>query len=223
MDLVLMSDIKQDVDYDGFRGAGGPNTPPPQKPNTNPTKPRLIMFIVGYCTLPIPIIIFSTIWALPILLFHIISALCGGVVIAVYDWIIEAYAYKKGLWFCYGGYQKVGNIDFKHVPIEMVIGFVSIGFNLAFVSNIPYLFRGWGWDFLGWWSAYFPFLDIIWIIIVLVFLSLFGSFGDFQSKKQGIWMNGPTWTYWKCAFYAWLPLLTSGILLDRLVFFLITL
>lgn len=218
-----MSSRKKDIPYDSFEGAGGPNNPPPQKPDTNPTKQRLIMLIVGYCSLPIPLIAFSTIWSLPILLLHFISGLCGGVIIAIYDWIIEAYAHQKGLWFCYGGYQKIKELDFKHVPIDMVIGFISLGINLAFASHIPFLFRGWRWDVLGWWAAYFPALDIVWIIILLVFLSLFGAFADFQSKKQGIWMNGPTWTYWKCAFYAWLPLLTSGIIVDHLIYFLLTL
>ena len=49
-----------------------------------------------------------------------------------------------------------------------------------------------------------------------------GAYADFQSKKQGIWMNDPTWTYWKCALYAWFPLLTSGILVDRSFFLLLT-
>lgn len=146
---------------------------------------------------------------------HIISALCAGFYIAIYDWIIEAYAHEKGLWFCYGGYQKVKGIDFKHVPIDMVIGFVGVGFIVAFVTYVPELLRSWGWDF---WPINNPELDVWLVPGFLVLFSLAAAFVDFRSKRSGVWMNGPTWYYWKCAFYAWLPMMATGIVVDRLVF-----
>lgn len=210
-----MANSDQSIDYKGFKGAGGPNTPPPQKPNTNPTKVRLLLCIVAPIEVTIPIILFSSCFTVTGLLWaHIVSAICAGITLALYDWIGEAYAYVKGLWFCYGGYQKIGKLDFKHVPLEMVLGFLAMGFGLAFVSYFPELFRYWGWNF---WPISDPTLDIWLLPGLLVLLALFGAFGDFHTKRSGVWMNGPSWFYWKCAFYAWLPLLTSGILVDRLV------
>jgi hypothetical protein len=138
------------------------------------------------------------------------------VTIALFDWIIEAYAHEKGLWFCYGGYQKIGKLDFKHVPVDMVIGFICTGFSLAIVTYFPQLLRSWGWDF---WPISDPAWDSVGIVLILVGMSLFGAFADFRSKRTGVWMNGPGWNYWKCAFYAWLPLLSSGILVDRVILF----
>ncbi|MHA1130570.1 MAG: hypothetical protein ACTSQI_20985 [Candidatus Helarchaeota archaeon] len=210
-----MAESDQSVDYEGFKGAGGPNAPPPQKPGTNPTRKRLILLVLSPIVVIIVLIVFSSLFAAQGILFaHIIGALWAGFTIAIYDWIIESYAYVKGLWFCYGGYQKIGIIDFKHVPIDMVLGFIGTGFSLTIISYFPQLFRFWGWTFplLSNFS-----LDFIGVIVLLVVMSLFGAFADFRSKRSGIWMNGPTWSYWKCAFYAWLPLLSSGIIIDRLI------
>lgn len=210
-----MSNHNQSVDYEGFKGAGSPRAPPPQKPDTNPTRERLIMLGLSPILVAGFLIIFSFMFnSQGTLIPHIIGALCGGITIAIYDWTIEAYAYEKGLWFCYGGYQKVGKLDFKHVPVDMVIGFVAIGFTLSIASYSPQLFRSWGWNF---WPISDPSLDLLALPIIIIPMSLFGAFFDFRSKRSGVWMNGPTWSYWKCAFYAWLPLLTSGIIVDRLI------
>ncbi len=210
-----MSESAHTIDYEGFKGAGSPKTPPPQKAGTNPTRERTILLILAPVLIIVVLFLFGSLFkAEGTFSAHIVGALWAGLTIALYDWIIEAYAYVKGLWFCYGGYQKIGKVDFKHVPIDMVIGFILIGFSLTIVSYFPQLFRFWGWNF-GPLSN--PALDLIGIIILLVAISLFGAFADFRSKRTGVWMNGPTWSYWKCAFYAWLPLLSSGIVVDRLI------
>jgi hypothetical protein len=210
-----MSELDQSIDYKGFKGAGAPNAPPPQKPNTNPTRARLLLLILPLILVVVAYIFFNFPFsAAGTLMPHIIGALCTGITIAIYDWIIEAYAYKKGLWFCYGGYQKIGKLDFKHVPFEMLISFIGEGFAVAFLSYYPELLRYWGWNF---WPISNAYLDILLVPGLLVIIALIGAFGDFQSKKLGVWMNGPTWSYWKCAFYAWFPLLSLGILVDRLV------
>ncbi len=212
--IYTMPEIDDSI-YEGFRGAGAPNAPPPQKPDTNPTRARLMMFFLTPILAVIAFIVFNGPFTLAeTLIPHIFGALCAGLTIAIYDWIIEAYAYKKGLWFCYGGIQKIGKIDFKHVPIEMIISFVGTGFGVAFLSYYPELLRYWGWNF---WPLTNPALDIWLVPGLIVLLALFGAFGDFQTKRMGVWMNGPTWSYWKCALCAWFPLLSSGIIVDRLI------
>jgi hypothetical protein len=210
-----MPEANPAIDYEGFKGAGGPSTPPPQKPNTNPTRSRLLLLITSPIMVTVAIFLFSFPFNAAGTLFpHIIGGLCAGLTIAIYDWIIEAYAYQKGLWFCYGGYQKVGKLDFKHVPFDMIISFIGTGFTLAFVSYFPELLRNWGWNF---WPISNPALDIWLVPGLLVLVAVGGALGDFYTKRAGVWMNGPTWSYWKCAFLAWLPLLTSGIVVDRLI------
>jgi hypothetical protein len=143
-----MSNSNTSIDYEGFKGAGGPRAPPPQKPNTNPTKGRLIVFIATpFLAMTMLIIFFNTFNTAGTLLPHIVSALCGGITIALWYFTIESYAYVKGLWFCYGGYQKIGRFDFKHFPLEMPLGFLGIGFSLVFFSYWPELARNWGWNF----------------------------------------------------------------------------
>ncbi|MDD1778298.1 MAG: hypothetical protein LUQ65_09030 [Candidatus Helarchaeota archaeon] len=210
-----MVNSDQSIDYEGFKGAGGPNAPPPQKPNSNPTKTRLTVFFTFLIELPIVLILFTP-WfmAAGVLWPHILGGLCAGITLGLYDWIGESYAYVKGLWFCYGGYQKIGKVDLKHVPFEMVLGFVVMGFCLAFVSYFPELFRYWGWNF---WPISDPALDLWMLPGFLIIFALIGAYGDFRTKRSGVWMNGPTWFFWKCAFYAWLPLLTAGLLVDRLI------
>lgn len=208
---------ESDEIYTTYKGAGGPGDPPPQKIGTDPTKERILFVVANAIVILIAFIIFGPLFFVSgTLIAHIISALCGGITIAIWDWIIEAYAYKKGLWFCYGGYQKIGKVDFKHVPFDMLVGFVLYGFTVSFLSYFPALFRFWGFDII---PINYIILDTLAIAILLVALSLFGSYADFDSKKRGIWMNGPTWTYWKCAFYAWLPLLTLGVVVDHVLFF----
>jgi len=208
---------ESDEIYTTYKGAGGPGAPPPQRPGTDPTKQRIRSLLVSAIVIPIIFIFFGPLFFLSgTLIAHIISALCGGITIAILDWIIEAYAYKKGLWFCYGGYQKIGNVDFKHVPFEMLVGFVLGGFTVSFLSYYPQLLRFWGFDII---PIDRIILDLIAVVILLVVLSLFGSFSDFNAKKQGVWMNGPTWTYWKCAFYAWLPGLALGVVIDHVIFY----
>ncbi len=210
-----MSKLDLSIDYRGFKGAGAPNAPPPQKTNTNPTRERLRLLYLS----PIEIVIVLVIFSVPFnttgtFLPHIVGALCAGITIAIIDWIIEAYAYTKGLWFCYGGYQKMGKLDFRHVPIDMIVSFIGTGFCIAFISYYPELFRYLGVDF---WPISNPGLDFWGIPGLLILLAVFGALGDFFTKRLGVWMNGPTWSYWKCAFCAWLPLLTSGIVVDRLI------
>jgi len=143
-----MANSDQAVDYKGFKGAGEPKAPPPQKPDTTPTKVRLVLLVASPIEVAITFLLFSSCFTATGLLWaHIIGAICAGITIALYDWIVEAYAYVKGLWFCYGGYQKIGKLDFKHVPIDMVLSFVATGFCLALVSYFPELFRYWGWNF----------------------------------------------------------------------------
>ncbi len=214
-----MSELNQTIDYNGFRGAGGPAAPPPQRPNTNPTRQRILLLVITPFLITIVILIFREPFvSVGTFTSHIISALCAGIYIALHDWIIEAYAYQKGLWFCYGGYQKIGRLDFKHVPIDMVIGFIGTGFNLAILTYFPELLRSWGWVF---WPINDPSLDIWLVPGFLVLISLGGAFIDFRSKRAGVWMNGPIWSYWKCAFIAWLPLLGFGIIVDRVTFYLL--
>ena len=211
-----MANLDHSIDYEGFKGAGGPRAPPPQKPNTNPTRVRLLYLIVFIIEVPIALVLFIPVFmAAGVLWAHITSALCTGVFLALYDWVGESYGYVKGRWFCYGGYQKIGKIDLKHVPIDMVLGFVAMGFCLSFVTYFPELFRYWG---LNFWPISDPNLDIWLVPGLLVILALSGALGDFRTKRSGVWMNGPTWTYWKCAFYAWLPALVSVTIVDRLVF-----
>lgn len=212
-----MAESDQTVDYEGFKGAGGPRAPPPQKPNTNPTKGRIINLIASLIGTLIVFLIFLNVFnAAGTLLPHIISALFGGLAIALWDFIIESYAYVKGLWFCYGGYQKLGRFDFKHVPFEMVLGFIPVGFSLAFLSYFPDLGRSWGWYF---WPISDPNLDIWLLPGFIIILAMLGALGDFFTKRSGIWMNGPTWSYWKCSFFAWVPGLSIGIVVDRLIFY----
>ena len=154
-----MANSDQSVDYDWFKGAGGPKAPPPQKPNTNPTRARLLLLIASPIEVAITLLLFSSCFTAAGLLWaHIIGAICAGIAIALYDWIVEAYAYVKGLWFCYGGYQKIGKLDFKHVPIDMVLSFVATGFSLAFISYFPELFRNWGLEFLAYLGPYLGFM-----------------------------------------------------------------
>lgn len=210
-----MSDLEKAIDYKGFKGAGAPNAPPPQKPNTNPTRVRLLLLLLSPVLIAtVTIVFFRTFNTAGTFIPHIIAALCTGITYAIYDWILEAYAYKKGLWFCYGGIHKIGRIDFKHVPIDMVIGFIGNGYIVAFITYYPELLRNWGWNF---WPLSDSNMDIWLVPGLLVIIALFGAFGDFQSKRMGNWMNGPTWSYWKCAFFAWLPGLTSGVIVDRLI------
>ena len=211
-----MAEIDNSI-YEGFKGAGAPNAPPPQKPGSNPTKARMLLLFLTPILALVAYIVFSAPFTLAgTLIPHIFGALCAGLAIALIDWIIEAYAYIKGLWFCYGGFQRIGKLDFRHVPLEMIISFIGTGFGVALLSYYPELLRYWGWNF---WPISNPELDIWLVSGLLILLALFGAFGDFQTKKMGVWMNGPTWYYWKCAFFAWLPLLSSGIVVDRLIIF----
>jgi len=183
-----------------------------KKKNLKQTTFRLASFI------PI-LILFIVVYVIFIPKFeNIIGGIITGITISVYDFIIEYYAYKHGLWYCYGGFQKIGKYDL-HVPIDMSILFFIGGFTLALFSTFPNYLR----------ETFFveillllnPYLDILWILISLIIISLIGALVDFSSKKFGVWKNGETWTYWKCAFFAWFPLLTFPVLLNYLILFLI--
>ena len=211
-----MSESGQPVDYEGYKGAGGPRAPPPQKPNTNPTRGRMFNFIMSLIEMMIVVFVFFNVFnAAGNLVPHLVAALCSGIALAILDFNLESYAYVRGLWFCYGGYQKIGRLNFKYVPFEMVLGFISTGFIWAFCSYWPVLLRSWGVNF---WPISDPSLDIWYLPAYIVIFAMLGALADFRSKRSGMWMNGPTWSYWKCAFYVWVPGLTIGIVVDRLIF-----
>lgn len=140
-------------------------------------------------------------------------AFFAGIFCAIYDFIIEAIAYKYGAWFCYGGIQfiKIGNlkIDFLHVPIDMIVGFVFYGMAISIMSEFPDLFRRW---------KFFPKIygnkryDLLHKIVFLILISINGAGGDFISKNFGIWETAKWWTFHHTAFIAWLSLngLTIG-------------
>ncbi len=134
------------------------------------------------------------------------AAFLAGAVCGAYDWTIEAIAYKKGLWFCYGGIQKIAlgdmTIDFMHVPIDMVIGFVFYGVIISFVS----IYREIADRYERLAGRLHPGYDAVRLAAVLILFSFGGATVDFASKKLGIWQNGPTWSYLDTALVAWLPL-----------------
>ena len=54
-----MSNNNTSIDYKGFKGAGSHNAPPPQKPNTNPTRIRLLLLLLAPILMSIVMIIFG--------------------------------------------------------------------------------------------------------------------------------------------------------------------
>jgi len=144
------------------------------------------------------------------------AAFLAGAVCAVYDWVIEAIAYKKGLWFCYGGIQRivVGDfaLDFLHVPIDMIIGFVFYGIIISFAS----IYREIADRYEELAGRLNPRYDAARLAAVLLLFSLGGAAVDFSSKALGIWENCPTWSYLHTAFLAWLPLNAITVLTFRL-------
>lgn len=125
------------------------------------------------------------------------SAFQAGIVCAVYDFIIEAIAFKYGVWFCYGGFQIL------HVPVDMSVQFLFYGMMISTVSGFPALFRRW--DFLKVLYGNKRH-DFIHRIIFMILISVWGATGDFISKKLGIWENASWWTFYHTAFIAWLSL-----------------
>ena len=183
-----------------------------ERKKLNPTTFRLTSFIPIVIILIILWIIFKPNFKM------IIGGILAGSIISIHDFIIEYYAFKKGLWYCYGGFQKIGKYNL-HVPIDMSILFFIGGFDLAIFSTFPTFIR----------ENHLlinplinnPYLDFIWIILSLIILSLFGAAADFSSKKFGVWENGETWTYWKCVFYAWFPLLCFPVILNYIILFIL--
>ncbi|MHA1301632.1 MAG: hypothetical protein ACTSO9_19600 [Candidatus Helarchaeota archaeon] len=175
-----------------------------KKGHLTPTQYRF----VGYIPI-IPCMILAFLLFQPDIV-EIIAASIAGVFTAVYDWSIEAYAYKKGLWFCHGGIQKIelGDkvIDFKHVPIDMVISFWFFGFMYSILATFPDRNRTL-YHFISDPALTNPALDFVWIAILCVIMATLGAIFDFHSKRSGVWENGKTWTFWKCAYYAWLSLI----------------
>ncbi|TFF85779.1 MAG: hypothetical protein EU551_03340 [Promethearchaeota archaeon] len=148
----------------------------------------------------------------------IIAGIFSGLTISIHDFIIEFYAFKHDLWYCYGGFQKIGKYNL-HVPIDMIILFFIGGLSLGIFSTFPNFIRQ-----LTYYNGILfknPYLDFIWVFIALVIIALIGASADFISKKFGVWENGKTWTFWKCAFYAWLPLLCLSVFIFQLMFFLL--
>ncbi|MHA1752714.1 MAG: hypothetical protein ACTSYZ_10130 [Candidatus Helarchaeota archaeon] len=149
---------------------------------------------------------------------NIIAGIVSGVTIAIHDFIIEYYAYKRGLWYCYGGFQQVGKYNL-HVPIDMSVLFFIGGFVLGNFSIFPIYIREHGLIIDPIITS--PYLDIVWIFLALIILAFIGAGMDFLSKKFGVWENGRTWTYWKCAIYAWFPLLAFSVIMNYLTLILI--
>ncbi|MHA1233024.1 MAG: hypothetical protein ACTSPQ_20550, partial [Candidatus Helarchaeota archaeon] len=147
---------------------------------------------------------------------EIIVGIVSGMVMSVHDFIIEYYAYKHKIWICYGGFQKIWKYNL-HVPLDMLILFFIGGFELSIFSTFPEFLRQRG-IFIGTLIDY-PIFDFIWILIILIIIALIGAAGDFLSKKFGVWENSKNWTFWKCAFYAWLPLLIMPVVISRILLF----
>jgi hypothetical protein len=129
---------------------------------------------------------------------HALAALLAGLTLAATDFVYEAIAAKQGLWHCNGG------IQVARVPLEMTGTFVAGGFSMALSSSsIPWLLG------LG---AYAGSAFLIGYVLVL---ALFGAISDYSSISMGVWEPGKDWNFWKCMFWAWLPLLLGTIFVDR--------
>ncbi|MBD3230885.1 MAG: hypothetical protein GF329_22090 [Candidatus Lokiarchaeota archaeon] len=177
--------------------------------NRSATIFRLSSFIPIILFLIIVYIIFSPTLSM------IIAGIFSGITISIHDFIIEFYAYKKELWLCYGGFQKIGKYNL-HVPLDMSILFFIGGLSLGIFSTFPEYLREK--EILnGLFSN--PMFDWIWILVILVIIALIGAAADFISKRFGVWENGKNWTFWKCAFFAWLPLLIFSVVVNYLVLF----
>ncbi|MHA1378211.1 MAG: hypothetical protein ACTSRG_07500 [Candidatus Helarchaeota archaeon] len=170
--------------------------------------------VVGYLPI-IPCMILAFILFQPNTI-ELIAASIAGLFTALYDWCIEAYAYKKGLWYCYGGFQeiKIGNktIDFKHVPIDMIVSFWFFGFMYSILATFPDRNRNL-YHFITDPALVNPMLDPLWIAILCIIMATLGAIFDYNSKGSGVWQNGETWTFWKCAYYAWLSLICFTIVI----------
>lgn len=135
------------------------------------------------------------------------AAAAAGITAALFDFTIESIAGENDLWYCYGGFQKISvggrEFDFLRVPADMIGGFVLSGILFSLLSDAPRLLRRRN-------PLLRPLLphrrDRRWKRLFAVGASMSGAGGDFLSKSIGVWENGPGWTYWHCAFAAWLPL-----------------
>ena len=180
------------------------------KRRLSPTQYRMIGYIPIIICMPLSFIIFqpSTI--------EIVAASIAGVLTAVYDWVIEAYAYDKGLWFCYGGCQKfeIGGktVGFHHVPIDMIVSFWFFGFMFSLLSTFPDRNRV-IYKIITDPVLTNPLWDPIWIAILCVIMATFGAIFDYRHIGCGVWKPGENWNFVKCAYIAWLSLISFTIIL----------
>ncbi|MFX1451290.1 MAG: hypothetical protein ACFFCM_10635 [Promethearchaeota archaeon] len=175
-----------------------------QKRRLSQTQYRLIGYIPIIICFPLTFIIFQP------SIIELIAASIAGLFTAIYDWSIEVYAYKKELWFCYGGCQKIeiGNktIDFKHVPIDMIISFWFFGFMFSMLSTFPDRNRVM-YKIITDPALTNPTLDPIWIIALCFILATFGAIFDYSHIGCGVWKPGKNWSFVKCAYIAWLSVI----------------
>ncbi|MBN1472727.1 MAG: hypothetical protein JW925_13185 [Syntrophaceae bacterium] len=209
-----MTDAKKDIYY-SFEGAGGPGTPPPPNPQSNPDRARFRLMVLGF-VLVLPAI------ALSYLVYQgmeylklMVAGIVAGITIAVADWIYEVYAYVRGYWFVYGGHTRLGKVNLYHVPLEMTIGFVPLGLALIALSYLPLLPRHFG---IMLWPFSYPSLDNILVLpVTLIITAFIGGYVDFASKKYGLFMNGHNWDYFVHCMSIWLPLSTMAVVISRII------
>lgn len=184
-----------------------------KKANLTPTQHRFISYIPTIICMPLAFIIFQP------SIIEIFAASIAGLFTSVYDWSIEAFAYKKEIWYCYGGIQKIkiGNkiIDFKHVPIDMIINFWFFGLMLSLLSTFPDRNRIIYKIITG--PLINPMLDPIWISLICIILATFGAIFDFSYIGCGVWKPGKNWSFAKCAYIAWLSLIGFTVIIFYLI------
>lgn len=209
-----MEDIDPSI-YTGFKGAGAPGAPPPQKPNTNPIKFVYGVILAGIVLLIVCLVISSFASKGTEYFQLFISALCAGIATVVVEWMYEIDALATGRWFNYcDGHSRLGKINL-HLPIEIMTIFIFLAPCLVYASYVPELSRRFG---INIWPFSDPFFDLPYIVVMLLMVSLIAAFSDFTThKKVGLWMNGPDLTYWKMALTCWLPGATITVVVGRIL------
>ncbi|MBU0992104.1 MAG: hypothetical protein KJ737_06385 [Proteobacteria bacterium] len=211
----MSSDTNREIDYYGFKGAGGPGDPPVPNPKSNPDRARnrqlWLSFLLSIPPIIIAFLVFEG-WAYWRL---IIAGTVAGISIAVCDWMYEVYAYTRGYWFVYGGHTRIGKINLFHVPLEMSIGFVPLGIALVILSYLPLLVRHLG---IAIWPFSHPSLDnVLCLPVIILIVSFGGGYFDFISKKYGLFMNGHNWDYFIHCMSVWVPLSSLAVIFSRII------
>jgi hypothetical protein len=205
-----MENNSNSVDYYGFEGAGGPGAPPPPKPGANIDRARYLTSLSCVAMGATGLAIAATVYRGSEYLKFVTAGLYTGATVAVFDWIVETHSFVKGYFFTYGGHTRIGRLNTYHIPFEMSLGFVPLGCGLLGLTCGAFWLREWGADF---WPFSNPALiSAFYIPGMLIVTSLIGSYIDYASKKQGIFMNGPGWTFKKHVLSTWIPLSTAGAL-----------